>query len=80
MACVHNSGICYRMFTSIKETLTKLVKSPFSVVKAEDELVDPNKVLRVCPIEFCCQLNIVNKNRLLLNIMFRRSAKKKRKQ
>lgn len=40
-------AICYRMFTSLKETLTKFVQSPFGVVKAEEELVDPAKVLRV---------------------------------
>jgi len=35
------------MFTSIKETFSKLVQSPFGVVKAEDdELVDPHRVLR----------------------------------
>lgn len=33
----------------MKETFTKLVQSPFGVVKAEDELVDPAKVLRVWP-------------------------------
>lgn len=35
------------MFSSVKETFCKLVQSPFMVVKAEDELVDPQRVLRV---------------------------------
>lgn len=35
------------MFTSLKETITKFVQSPFGIVNAEDELVDPAKVLRV---------------------------------
>lgn len=49
MVCAHNGEICYRMFASIKETFSKLVQSPFGVVKAEDdELVDPHRVLRVC--------------------------------
>ncbi|KAF0764599.1 cytochrome b-c1 complex subunit 6, mitochondrial-like [Aphis craccivora] len=34
------------LFASIKETLSKFVQSPFGVVKAEEELVDPAKVLR----------------------------------
>lgn len=38
-----------RMFTCLKESLAKLTPSwPFTVVKAEDELVDPQRVLRVC--------------------------------
>lgn len=35
------------MFSNIIETLTKLLPSPFSIVKAEDELIDPAKVLKV---------------------------------
>lgn len=38
------------MFTSVKETVTKLLQSPFGIVKAEEELVDPAKVLRVCSL------------------------------
>lgn len=38
------------MFTSVKETITKLLQSPFGIVKAEEELVDPAKVLRVCSL------------------------------
>ncbi|VVC35857.1 Cytochrome b-c1 complex, subunit 6,Ubiquinol-cytochrome C reductase hinge domain [Cinara cedri] len=34
------------MFTSIKETITKFVQSPFVIVNADEELVDPAKVLR----------------------------------
>lgn len=34
------------LFASIRETLSKFVQSPFGVVKAEEELVDPAKVLR----------------------------------
>ncbi|XP_015376764.1 PREDICTED: cytochrome b-c1 complex subunit 6, mitochondrial-like [Diuraphis noxia] len=35
------------LFAGIKETLSKLVQSPFGVVRAEEEeLVDPAKVLR----------------------------------
>lgn len=44
--------ICFRMlFAGIKETLSKLVQSPFGVVRAEEEeLVDPAKVLRVSSV------------------------------
>ncbi|VVC44597.1 Cytochrome b-c1 complex, subunit 6,Ubiquinol-cytochrome C reductase hinge domain [Cinara cedri] len=34
------------MFTSLKETIVNFVQSPFGIVKAEEELVDPAKVLR----------------------------------
>ncbi|XP_025410989.1 cytochrome b-c1 complex subunit 6, mitochondrial-like [Sipha flava] len=34
------------MFSSVKETFSKLVQAPFIVVRAEDELVDPQRVLR----------------------------------
>lgn len=48
MACAHNGEIYYRMFTSKKETFSKLILSPFGIVKAEDdELIDPHRVLRV---------------------------------
>lgn len=43
------------MFSTITEIFTKFLQSSFNVVKAEDELVDPAKVLRVCYIN--CGLN-----------------------
>jgi len=35
------------LFTGVRETLAKLAQFPFGVVRAEEELVDPAKVLRV---------------------------------
>lgn len=45
----------FRMFSTITEIFTKFVQSSFNVVKAEDELVDPAKVLRVCYIKLWTQ-------------------------
>lgn len=58
--CAYNVEICYRMFTSIKETFSNLVQLPFGVVKAEDdELVDPHRVLRVRSTEWAvCLVSI----------------------
>lgn len=63
------------LFASIKETLSKFVQSPFGVVKAEEELVDPAKVLRVSAIILCYN-DIKNINVLCF---FRQSANKKKK-
>jgi len=50
------------LFTGIKETLSKLVQSPFGVVRAEEEeLVDPAKVLRVSSVipHYNSEINVI---------------------
>jgi len=67
--------ICFRMlFAGIKETLSKLVQSPFGVVRAEEEeLVDPAKVLRVSLVilNYDSDINVL--------CIFRLSANNKKK-
>lgn len=63
------------LFASIRETLSKFVQSPFGVVRAEEELVDPAKVLRVSSI-ILCYGDIESINVLCI---FRRNANKKKK-
>jgi len=46
------------MFSSIQKKFTNIVQSSFNVVKADDELVDPQKVLRVCYIIFYLWLQL----------------------
>jgi len=49
------------LFTGIKESLSKLVLSPFFVVRAEEEeLVDPAKVLRVSSLILCYNDSDIN--------------------
>jgi len=65
------------LFTGLRETLSKLVQSPFFVVRAEEEeeeLVDPAKVLRV-------SLLIPRYNDSDINVMciFRLSVNNKKK-
>lgn len=74
---VHNEEICYRMFTSIKKTFSKLIQSPFGVVKAEDdELVDPHRVLRVC---FNKMDNFLNNGNSNVKLMYRQNVNSKKK-
>lgn len=53
--CAYDSQICFRMFSSFKESLAKLVQIPFGVVKAEEEaeLVDPFRTLKVSVVKLC---------------------------
>jgi len=63
------------LFTGLRETLSKLVQSPFFVVRAEEEeLVDPAKVLRVSSL-------ILRYNGSDINVIwfFRLSANNKKK-
>jgi len=65
------------LFTGLRETLSKLVQSPFFVVRAEEEeaeLVDPAKVLRVSLLILCYNDSDIN----VMGI-FRLSANNKKK-
>lgn len=70
--------LCFRMlFAGIRETLSKFAQSPFGVVRAEEELVDPAKVLRVSSmILLLCYHDIENINVLCI---FRKNVNKKKK-